>query len=86
MAPFNSSVEFCAGSADGSRGSCISDLGGPLICIDENNHPVLYGLTSREPDHDCLNPSSPGVYAKVSSAIDWIQNTISSLVMKINFS
>ena len=40
-------LEFCAGHMEGEKGSCDSvDRGGPLICNNDANEPVVYGITS----------------------------------------
>ena len=74
---FNPSYEFCAGKVDGGKDSCTGDRGGPLICINEGNEPVLYGVGSwGEIPAGCGVSNYPGIYAKVSSDIDWIIDTI----------
>ena len=60
---------LCAQSNDGSD-TCQGDSGGPFICV-EGGQPVLYGVTSW--GLGCAEANSPGVWAKVSSYIDWIQ-------------
>ncbi|CBY19364.1 unnamed protein product [Oikopleura dioica] len=44
------------------------DSVGPLICADEENQPVVVGVTSW--GFGCAEPNSPGVWTKVSSYID----------------
>ena len=65
-------TEFCAGDFAGGTDSCQGDSGGPLICI-VNNRPYLYGVVSW--GQGCAWQGYPGVYAKVSSAVDWIVST-----------
>jgi trypsin len=64
---------MCAGG-DGRKDSCNGDSGGPLFAADELGRPVLYGLTSY--GKDCATRDFPGVYARVSSYIDFIRSTI----------
>ena len=59
----------------GGKDACHGDSGGPLICV-VDNEPVLYGVVSW--GRECALPDFPGIYGKVSSIIDWIEdNTIS---------
>ena len=62
-------TEFCAGSLEGGTDSCQGDSGGPLICV-VDNVPVLYGVVSW--GYGCAFEGFPGIYAKVSTAINWI--------------
>lgn len=62
-------VSFCAGYLEGGIDSCQGDSGGPVICV-ENDQPVLYGVVSW--GIGCAKEKYPGIYAKVSSVIDWI--------------
>lgn len=45
------------------------DSGGPLVCED-GDQPVLYGVVSW--GRGCAAENYPGLYAKVSSFVDWI--------------
>ena len=69
-------VEFCAGWTDGTKDACIGDSGGPLICVNDENEPVLYGITSW--GIGCASDGFPGVYAKISAIIEWINQTVQS--------
>ena len=66
----NYNVEFCAGDTSGGTDSCQGDSGGPLVCIVDSK-PVLYGVVSW--GIGCARDGYPGVYAKVSSAIEWLE-------------
>ena len=69
-------ISFCAGYIDGHKDTCSADSGGPFVCI-VNDVAVLYGLVSF--GFDCAHPDYPGVYAKVSSQVNWIENVIRML-------
>jgi secreted trypsin-like serine protease len=64
---------MCAGYEHGGVDTCQGDSGGPLVCF-LNNHWVQAGVTSF--GRGCGLPQKPGVYAKVSRFIRWIQNVI----------
>ena len=65
------SVMFCAGET--GKDSCQGDSGGPIVIRDvTNNHHTLTGVVSW--GVGCGMEGFPGVYARVSSAIDWIRS------------
>lgn len=68
---FNADVMFCAG--DSSADSCQGDSGGPIVIQDGNNH-ILVGVVSW--GAACADPTYPGIYARVSSAIPWIKSVV----------
>eukprot|EP01025_Chloroclados_australasicus_P064502 TRINITY_DN8628_c0_g3_i2.p1 TRINITY_DN8628_c0_g3~~TRINITY_DN8628_c0_g3_i2.p1 ORF type:complete len:335 (-),score=36.62 TRINITY_DN8628_c0_g3_i2:632-1636(-) len=76
----NSSM-LCAFSKQSD--TCDGDSGGPLIVSDNLEDPmydVLVGLTSFGPDVICGGSLYlPGVYTKVSSFVDWIDNSLKIL-------
>lgn len=67
---------IAAGYAGGGKDSCQGDSGGPLVVFDAKNDPVQIGVVSW--GEGCAAPNKYGVYSKVSSAIRWIKQTISS--------
>ena len=75
-ASFGSSItnkQICAGNEKLIPGG--GDSGGPLASIPSSGKPVLYGITSFGPS-PCANPKVPGIYTRVFSYVDWINNTI----------
>jgi hypothetical protein len=67
-------AHLCAGWPEGGKDGCQGDSGGPLICADEENQPVLVGVTSW--GFGCAEPGHPGVWARVSSYVDWIEENM----------
>jgi hypothetical protein len=70
----------CFGHTDGTRDACQGDSGGPLVCLEESDkipgrvNPVLRGVVSW--GEGCAKYEKPGVYARLSNYVDWIQETI----------
>ena len=58
----------------GGQDACSGDAGAPLVCLDENDEPVLYGLATW--GVGCAYADYPGIYAKMSAFIDWMGNKI----------
>merc|ERR1712214_127915 len=61
---------ICAGLDAGGKDSCQGDSGGPFVCM-EGNNPVITGVVSF--GIGCASPGYPGVYARVTQYLDWIQ-------------
>ncbi|XP_045137970.1 trypsin-like isoform X2 [Portunus trituberculatus] len=61
---------LCAGLEEGGKDTCQGDSGGPLY-VEENSVRVQVGITSW--GYGCADANSPGVYARVSKYVSWIQ-------------
>ena len=65
---------ICAGYLGvGGKDSCQGDSGGPLVCqVDDKA--VITGVISW--GWDCATSEYPGVYAKVSAVLPWIESNM----------
>ncbi|TEA33758.1 hypothetical protein DBR06_SOUSAS12810121, partial [Sousa chinensis] len=71
---------ICAGfAASGGKDVGQGDSGGPLVCKHEKAPFVLYGIVSW--GASCPQPRKPGVFARVSVFLDWIQSRIKGPVL-----
>ena len=67
---------ICAGYAEGGKDSCQGDSGGPFVCLD-GSMAFLTGVVSF--GYGCASPGFYGVYARVTTVLDWIQSYMVSL-------
>ena len=70
---FRSSESICAGVPEGSIDTCQGDSGGPLV-ITTGTGPVLAGVTSV--GKECALPNFPGIYARMTSFLPWINQYV----------
>ncbi|XP_067673139.1 acrosin-like [Haliotis asinina] len=72
-------TQVCAGYARGGVDSCAGDSGGPLLCAHEVNNTsrwFVYGITSY--GEGCGRKGKFGIYTKVPSFVDWIEQVVNS--------
>ena len=66
---------LCAGYNEGGKDSCQGDSGGPLV-VQVDGQWKLAGIVSFGPPGDCAQPGFYGVYTRISSVIDFIDDYI----------
>uniref|UniRef100_A0A8B9RB90 trypsin n=1 Tax=Astyanax mexicanus TaxID=7994 RepID=A0A8B9RB90_ASTMX len=67
---------FCAGHMQGGVDTCQGDSGGPLVCK-QNSTSYIYGVVSW--GDACGKKNKPGIYARVTHFLDWINENMRSL-------
>jgi len=73
---FDSTKQLCAGNYQYSKDTCQGDSGGPLM-YEDNGQWMVSGVVSY--GDGCAKVDRPGVYARVSYYVPWIQNAIARL-------
>jgi secreted trypsin-like serine protease len=68
-------TQICAGGENG-KDSCFGDSGSPLQTFVSECTQSIFGIVSFGPNFGCGFQNIPGVYTKVSSYIDWIENKV----------
>ena len=68
---------ICAGYPGvGGKDACQGDSGGPFVCND-GGKAVVAGTVSW--GISCADPNYPGVYARTTTALDWIKSNMVNL-------
>uniref|UniRef100_A0A1I8MKT9 CLIP domain-containing serine protease n=1 Tax=Musca domestica TaxID=7370 RepID=A0A1I8MKT9_MUSDO len=67
--------EFCAQS-EAKRDVCEGDSGGPFMNRSRSGRYTLLGIVAFGPKTNCGQSNLPGVYMRVSSYVEWIQQNI----------
>ena len=71
---------ICAGFPEGGKDSCQGDSGGPFVC-QSGTSAVITGVVSF--GIGCAQADYPGVYARVTRYLSWIQANMVCIWMKI---
>ncbi|KAM6965973.1 tryptase-2-like [Tautogolabrus adspersus] len=75
--PHLTSEQLCAGDLAGGKDACKGDYGGPLVCRTARGF-VQVGIMSYGSPDGCGLPGRPGVYTRVSSYLDYINDYINN--------
>ncbi|MFN0264831.1 serine protease [Tepidamorphus sp. 3E244] len=70
-----SNTELCAGAPGTGKDSCYGDSGGPLVAKLPDGSYRQVGVVSW--GYECGHPVFPGIYARVSKFVPWINETMS---------
>ncbi|CAL4132745.1 unnamed protein product, partial [Meganyctiphanes norvegica] len=68
-------VMICAGLPEGGKDSCQGDSGGPMVTNEGSPFYRQIGVVSW--GFDCAAPGFPGVYARLTKYMQWINNQLS---------
>ncbi|GBL87547.1 Proclotting enzyme [Araneus ventricosus] len=69
-------ANVCAG--DGDKDACRGDSGGPLMLAHTDGRFYLIGIVSF--GKKCAEPGVPGVYARTSHFLDWIEQQVENTI------
>ncbi|MEL7541884.1 MAG: serine protease [Pseudomonadota bacterium] len=78
-------TEFCAGFRTGSRDSCNTDSGGPIVQIDREGCPYLVGIVQSGQWCGAQNDgdASFGIYTRLAAYDDFIIDTVGAIQLPV---
>ncbi|MEQ0560308.1 serine protease [Amycolatopsis sp. NEAU-NG30] len=68
---FDGTAELCTDNPGGKAGACFGDSGGPEI-VQDGDHWLLVGVTSRPGNNDPECATAPSIYTSVVAYAPWI--------------